>query len=148
MNVSALRQVLLSKPDASMRFTLPDGGSVPAHFHITEVGHVRKDFVDCGGTRRTTAACVLQLWVANDLGHRLKAGKLASIIDIASPLLGGQDLPVEVEYEGETMCLYLLEAATADERGLQLRLGGKHTACLAPDQCGVDANACCPPGCC
>lgn len=148
MDMSALREVLLSRPDAPMRFTLPDGGSVPAHFHITEVGHVRKDFIDCGGTLRTQAACVLQVWVANDLGHRLKAGKLASIIDISAPLFGGQDLPVEVEYEGEAMCLYRLEAATADERGLHLSLGGKHTACLAPDQCGVTENACCPPGCC
>lgn len=148
MNLSALREALLSLPEAPLRLRLPDGSSVPAHFHITEVGHVRKDFIDCGGTRRTQAACVLQAWVANDLGHRLQAGKLARILDVAGPLMDGQDLPVEVEYEDETIRLYRLESAASDGRALVMALGARNTACLAPDQCGVNANACCPPGSC
>ncbi len=148
MLMSQLRDALAGHPDATMRFVLPDETMVPAHFHITEVGHVRKDFIDCGGTRRSVAACVLQVWVANDLGHRLSAGKLSGILTLSEPLFGGQDLPVEVEYEGEALSLYGLETAAMGDRGWTLRLGGKHAGCLAPDQCGVNENACCPPGCC
>jgi hypothetical protein len=32
---------------------------VPTHYHITEVGKVQKDFIDCGGTVRSSTACVL-----------------------------------------------------------------------------------------
>ena len=34
------------------RFQTPDGNFVPPHFHITEVGMVKKHFIDCGGTER------------------------------------------------------------------------------------------------
>jgi hypothetical protein len=33
-------------------FELPNGTTVPAHFHVTEVGLVTKHFIDCGGTVR------------------------------------------------------------------------------------------------
>jgi hypothetical protein len=31
-----------------------------------------KEFIDCGGTVRSTNACVLQVWVANDVDRRLQ----------------------------------------------------------------------------
>lgn len=31
-------------------FKLENGNSVPEHFHVTEVGIITKDFIDCGGT--------------------------------------------------------------------------------------------------
>ncbi|MEI7863404.1 MAG: DUF6428 family protein, partial [Planctomycetota bacterium] len=37
---------------------LPDKSFVPAHFHITEVGRVQKDFIDCGGTVRSATTCL------------------------------------------------------------------------------------------
>jgi len=75
MNINAFREVLTANPEAAIRFMLPDGDFVPAHFHITEVGRVHKDFIDCGGTVRSTTACVLQVWVAGDLEHRLNTFK-------------------------------------------------------------------------
>jgi hypothetical protein len=76
---------------------LPDHSFVPAHFHVTEVGRVHKDFIDCGGTVRSTTACVLQVWVARTT--TTDTTKLAHIMRLASPLLKATDLPVEVEYE-------------------------------------------------
>src|SRR6478736_5953435 len=99
MNVGEFAAVLGRNPEAPLHFMLPDGDFVPAHFHVTEVGRVRKDFIDCGGTTRSTTACVLQLWVADDVDHRLTAGRLAHIVGLADPLLGNDDLPVEVEYD-------------------------------------------------
>ena len=33
-------------------FKLPNGDLVPNHFHVTEVGRVTKNFIDCGGKIR------------------------------------------------------------------------------------------------
>lgn len=50
MNVKEFCHALDSHPDAKMHWMLPDKSFVPAHYHITEVGKVQKDFIDCGGT--------------------------------------------------------------------------------------------------
>ena len=140
-SLSAVRAMLAAEPGAGVMFELPDGTRVPPHFHVTEVGRVRKDFIDCGGTVRSSERCVLQVWVAdNDEAHRLSAGKLAKIIDLAGPLLGTADLPMEVEYDVGVITQFPIEGAVRTPEGIIFRLGGKHTACLAPDRCGV---ACC-----
>src|SRR3954462_15647117 len=99
MTLSALLDALsAAPPDAPLGIELPDGAAVPAHFHVTEVGRVRKDFIDCGGTVRSWERCVLQVWVAADRDHRVSAGKLAKIIRLAAPVLGdGADMEVDVE---------------------------------------------------
>src|SRR4051812_8349005 len=99
MTLNAVTGLLVENPTAALHFRLPHGTRVPAHFHVTEVGRVRKDFIDCGGTVRSWERCVLQLWSASDDDHRLAASKLARIIQLAAPLLGPDDLPVEVEYD-------------------------------------------------
>src|SRR3954462_4353334 len=100
MTLSALLDALsAAPPDAPLGIELPDGSTVPAHFHVTEVGRVRKDFIDCGGTVRSWERCVLQVWVADDREHRVSAGKLAKIVGLGRRLLGDADLEVEVEYD-------------------------------------------------
>ena len=89
--------------------------------------------------------------MADDTDHRLDTTKLAKIIQLAAPLLKAGDLPVEVEYENGVVSQYPVAAAEVTPAGVLLHLGTKHTACLAPDRCGVGAAepACCPtPGCC
>jgi hypothetical protein len=151
VNLDAFVAVLTGNPRAALHLMLPDGSFVPAHFHVTEVGRVQKDFIDCGGTRRSTSACVLQVWVADDTGHRLDATKLARIIQIGTPLFPSMTIPVEVEYEQGAVSQYPVRQAEVTPSGVLLHLGSRHTACLAPDRCGVGAvqGACCPtPGRC
>jgi hypothetical protein len=143
MTVQQLRGALAAHPGVKMHWMLPDGSFVPSHYHITEVGKVQKDFIDCGGTVRSSQTCVLQVWVANDTDHRLETGKLAKILEVAAPLLGSDDLPVEVEYEEGVISQYPLGGIEATPSGLLFYLGTKHTACLAPDKCGVDGTGCC-----
>jgi hypothetical protein len=145
MNVAELRSVLAEYPEAPLHLMLPGGEFVPAHFHVTEVGRVQKDFIDCGGTARSAASCVLQVWVAGDASHRLSAGKLAGILRLAAPVLKSDSLPVEVEYEGVAVSQYPVAAAEVTPGGVLFHLGRKHTDCLAPDRCGVGPNA---AGCC
>ena len=140
-------------------FLLPNGQTVPAHFHITEVGQATKKFIDCGGTIRNEKKVVFQLWEANDLDHRLKPEKLINIIELAENKLELEDVEIEVEYQDTTIGKYNLEMS-----GNDFQLIASVTDCLAPDKCGVPAdklkvnlkdlspttNACCTPGskCC
>ena len=143
MTVQEFRDALERHPGEKMHWMLPDRSFVPAHYHITEVGRVQKDFVDCGGTVRSTKSCVLQVWVANDVDHRLETTKLAAILRVAGPLLQSDDLPVEVEYEEGMISQYPIGGMEVTPAGLLFHLGTKHTACLAPEKCGVGDTGCC-----
>ncbi len=151
MTLDTFIEVLSANPAATVHLMLPDHSFVPAHFHITEVGRVQKDFIDCGGTIRSTTACVLQVWVASDFDHRLDTTKLAQIVRLAAPLLKSTDLPVEIEYQNETVSQFPVATAEVTPAGILLHLGTKHTACLALDRCGIGEAAspgCAAPGCC
>ena len=144
VRLGAVRELLSKYPTAELRFRLPDGQTVPGHFHVTEVGKVRKDFIDCGGTVRTQERCVLQLWVAGDEDHQLDASKLARIITLAGPILGegGDELAVEVEYYVGMITQFPVAGIEAsDGDAIVFRLEGKHTQCLAPDRCGAPPTA-------
>ncbi|MEI8072010.1 MAG: DUF6428 family protein [Planctomycetota bacterium] len=143
MTVKELYDALELNPNVTMHWMLPDKSFVRAHYHITEVGKVHKDFIDCGGTVRSTRACVLQVWVANDRDHRLDTSKLAAIMRIAAPLFDGSDLPVEVEYEEGVISQYPIGGMEVTPSGLLFYLGTKHTACLAPEKCQVGDTGCC-----
>lgn len=143
MTIHQLRAALAAHAGVKMHWMLPDGSFVPSHYHITEVGKVQKDFIDCGGTVRSSQTCLLQVWVANDTDHRLETDTLAKILEVAAPLLGSDELPVEVEYEEAVISQYPLGGVEATPSGLLFYLGTKHTACLAPDKCGVDGSGCC-----
>ena len=152
MNLTELKTTLENNPDKKIRFILPDGGIIPAHFHITEVGHVRKDFIDCGGTQRSSSTCVLQAWIAaNDEAHSLEAGKLNKILTLASKILPGDDLTVEVEFEAPTISQFPIDSFEVTGNTVVFNLTTKHTDCLAKEQCGLEsASSCCSAetGCC
>lgn len=149
MNLSELRALLAADPAAALELVFDDGDTVPASFHVTEVGHVTRRFIDCGGTRRTTECCLLQVWVAaGDPDHRLPAGKLLDILRLADDLLPTADLPVEIEYEGCVLSQYAVAAGEAAPGWICLRLEDKHTDCLAKEACGLTPAGACGPGCC
>lgn len=115
-----------------VRFQLPNGEIVPEHFRVTEVGSVRKYFIDCGGTVRSEEVVNFQLWTADDFDHRLSAEKLRSIIELSEKQLGLGDHEIEVEYQSDTIGKYGLEV-----RDGVFQLMAKQTDCLAKDKCGV-----------
>ena len=156
MKLSEIKQHLSTAE--TVNFKLEDGTMVPEHFHVTEVGIVTKQFIDCGGTVRNEKVANFQLWDADDFEHRLKPGKLLDIIALSEKVLGMEDLEVEVEYQSQTIGKYDL---TFD--GKDFILLTKQTDCLAPEKCGVPAakpkrefvnlqsdsvNACTPGGGC
>ncbi|WP_298487178.1 DUF6428 family protein [uncultured Maribacter sp.] len=130
MKLSEIKQHLNKLENIS--FKLPNGELVPSHFHVTEVGKVTKNFMDCGGTVRNEEVVNFQLWNADDYNHRLHPEKLIHIIELSEKILHIGDLEIEVEYQGET-----IEKFGLDFDGTSFLLTRKQTDCLAKDNCGV-----------
>ncbi|MGA9639019.1 DUF6428 family protein [Flavobacterium sp.] len=130
MKLSEIKQKLATAENVT--FKLPNGEFVPEHFHVTEVGLITKNFIDCGGTVRKETVVNFQLWNANDFEHRLKPQKLTNIIQLSEKILGIEDHEIEVEYQSETIGKYDL-----DFDGTNFLLLNKKTACLAEDACGI-----------
>ncbi len=141
-----------------IEFRLPNGTLVPEHFHVTEVGKITRDFIDCGGTVRHEEVINFQLWEADDYNHRLHPDKLLKIIELSQQKLSIPDLQIEIEYQGDT-----IEKFNLDFNGTSFLLIPMQTDCLAKDNCGIPnqkqrvrlselqaMNACCDPksGCC
>jgi hypothetical protein len=155
MKLSQVKNIL--KTVETVVFTLPNGTPVPEHFHVTEIGMITKNFIDCGGTVRKESVISFQLWQANDFNHRLKPTKLLKIIELSEKTLGIEDFEIEVEYQESTIGKYNLEFD-----GKNFVLLNKNTACLAQDQCGIttekpkmklstitkQSNSCTPGGSC
>lgn len=130
MRISEIKEQLTNLENVT--FMLPNGSFVPEHFHVTEVGLVTKNFIDCGGKVRNETVVNFQLWNANDFEHRLKPKKLLDIIALSEKILGIVDFEIEVEYQAETIGKYDLGF-----EGTTFILMNKQTACLAQDQCGI-----------
>tara|TARA_R110002033_G_scaffold38255_9_gene77561 strand:+ start:7041 stop:7511 length:471 start_codon:yes stop_codon:yes gene_type:complete len=116
----------------TIAFQLPNGDLVPNHFHVTEVGKITKNFIDCGGMVRNEEVVNFQLWNADDYDHRLHPEKLLNIIELSEKVLGIGDLEIEVEYQADTIGKFGL-----DFDGTNFLLTNKQTDCLAKDNCGI-----------
>ena len=154
MKLSQIKTILNTVE--TVNFQLPNGTFVPEHFHVTEVGLITKNFIDCGGTVRNETVVNFQLWDANDYDHRLKPKRLLDIIQLSEKILNIEDFEIEVEYQDTTIGKYDL-----DFKGENFELLNKKTNCLAQDKCGIpteklrvksspDTNAsrCSPDGSC
>jgi len=153
MQLSTLRAALEENPTKNIAFVLPDGKAVPVHAHITEAGITEKRFLDCGGKFRRTSFASLQIWVADDIDHRLPAGKLASILEKASELLDFGDLEIQIECQEGSIGLFSVVSRSVEDDLLVFTLENKQTACLAPAVCLPEASegeSCCGEGssCC
>lgn len=135
ISISALKAALAAAPSLPLTVVWTDGEPIEPHFHVTEVGRVQKDFVDCGGTVRRLVTCLLQTWVGDDLDHRITAGKLLKAFEHAAPVLGAEDLPVELEYETCNVVQLVVASVKQESDRLVLQLGSKHTDCLAKELC-------------
>lgn len=144
MKLSDFKKALLSAPEAKLKFVLPDGDVIEPHAHITEVGRIDKTFIDCGGKIWKKSTCLLQAWVADDVEHRFLPGKLVVVLEKAAPILGEDDLEMEIEYEDCAITQFTVGAVALADGVLTFQLGDKHTACLAQDVC-LTGNA---AGCC
>jgi hypothetical protein len=150
MKLYELKRALQKYPESLPRFVLPDGDPIPAHAHVTEVGHALKNFIDCGGVTGKTETVLLQTHVGDDSEHCLTSKRLAKILELGDHLLPHDRLDVEVEYNCCVVAQYPIAEAKPAGEHLDLILENKRTQCLArerakarsaPDCCGVET--CC-----
>ena len=158
MNLSAFK-ISLSQME-ELRFSLTNGHTVPAHFHVSEIAEISKKFIDCGGVVRNETKLTFQLWYSEDFDHRITPEKLLKIIDTTQKRIGIGNHEIEVEYQlDDVLGSYELRL-----EGSQFLLSPKEAACLAPGQCdtsfkpkvrlstkdiAVNSSSCTPgSGCC
>ena len=144
MKLRDLRTVSEAHPTKFPRFVLPDGDQIPAHTHVTEVGHVVRNFIDCGGLTGREESVVLQTYVGNDLDHRLRSDRFAKILSLGDRVVPHTDLEVEVEFDCCVVAQYpISETRIAGDR-LEILLGRKATQCRSRERQKAEAaEACC-----
>jgi hypothetical protein len=151
MKLNALAAALEQYPHALTRFVLPDGNYIPAHAHVTEIGHILKTSIDCGGVTGRSESMVVQAHVGNDTDHRLNSDRFAKILRLGNRVLPHADLDVEVEYDCCVVAQYPITQIHPAGTHLDLLLGRKRTQCLAQERakkavagaCNAAASNCC-----
>lgn len=145
MKLNDLRSALEKHPDSLPRFVLPDGDPIPAHAHVTEVGHVVKTFIDCGGVRGKNETVLLQTHVGADVDHRLKSDRFAKILRLGEQVLPHDQIEVEVEYDCCVVAQYPVTAVKPAGEHIDLILGQRRTQCLAQERqkAAAPGESCC-----
>jgi hypothetical protein len=116
---------------------LPDGDFIPPHAHVTEVGHVVKNFIDCGGVIGKSETVLLQTHVGQDTDHRLKSDRLAKILRLGERVLPHDQIEVEVEYDCCVVAQYPVSEVKPSGKHLDVILGKRRTQCLAKERRGA-----------
>ena len=143
MTLHGLQNALEANPRRFPRFVLPDGDYIPAHAHVTEVGHVVRNFIDCGGLTGKEEKVVLQTHVGNDADHRLRSDRFAKILELGNRVIPSADLDVEVEYDCCVVAQYPITEVATDGEHLNLILRPGRTQCRAQERRQSEAAARC-----
>src|SRR5262245_42128538 len=151
MTLRDLQETLEKHPTRFPRFVLPDGNYIPAHAHVTEVSHIVRNFIDCGGMIGREEKIVLQTHVGDDKGHRLRSDRFAKILQLGNRVISSVDLHVDVEYDCCVVAQYPIEGTRPEGSYLNLMLQRGRTQCRARerreaeagDSCCQAASACC-----
>lgn len=144
MKLIEFKTALSNNSNKELCFLFPNGKSIEPEFHITEVGHVVKNFVDCGGTLRKRESCLLQAWIdEHDSSHRLNAGKLSHILQLSREIISSDQLAIELEYGRCRVSQFAVESYFASARVLTFQLANKKTDCLARGACEPTSEPSC-----
>jgi Family of unknown function (DUF6428) len=143
MTFHDLENVLEANSELFPRFVLPNGDYIAAHAHVTEVGHVVRNFIDCGGLVGKEEKIVLQTHVGDDTDHRLRADQFAKILRLGNRVIPSADLDVDVEYDCCVVAQYPIAEAAPDGDHLNLILRRGRTQCRARERRDSETAACC-----
>jgi Family of unknown function (DUF6428) len=144
MKLKTLRDILRRHADTLPQFVLPDGSTIPHHAHLTEVGHVVKKFIDCGGQTGVEEKVLLQTHVGSDTEHRLRSDRFANILELGRSVLPNDQLEVEVEYDCCVVAQYPISEVKRQGEHLDIVLQRGRTQCRARER----RKAATSGGCC
>ena len=151
MKLNVLKDLLGRYPRTFPRFVLPDGDYIPAHAHVTEIGHVVRDFIDCGGETGREEKALLQTHVGRDTEHRLRSDRFGKILELGGRVLPSNELDVDVEYDCCVVAQYPISEIKRVGKYLDIILERGRTQCRARERREAATNdACCGAGtaCC
>ena len=151
MTLRDLQEMLKKHASSFPRFVLPDRSYIPAHAHLTEVSHLVRNFIDCGGMIGKEEKIVLQTHVGDDKEHRLRSDRFAKILQLGTRVIPSAELHVDVEYDCCVVAQYPIARAQSEGNYLNLVLQRGRTQCRArerrevevTDSCCQAASACC-----
>ena len=145
MTFQDLQNALETNPKQFPRFVLPTSGDyIPAHAHVTEVGHVVRNFIDCGGQTGREEKIVLQTHVGPDTDHRLRSDRFAKILSLGKHILPSGEPDVEIEYDCCVVAQYPIAEARPRGKYLDIILQRGRTQCRASERRATEtANDCC-----
>jgi hypothetical protein len=143
MKLKTLKETLRKHSGSFPRFVLPDGGFIPRHAHLTEIGHVVKKLVDCGGQTGAEEKALLQTHVGNDTEHRLRSDRFANILELGGRILPNDQLDVEVEYDCCVVSQYPISEIRREGEHLDIILQRGRTQCRARQRREATNEACC-----
>jgi Family of unknown function (DUF6428) len=151
MTLDDLKNALEANPTVFPRFILPDGDYIPAHAHVSEVGHVVRNFIDCGGLIGSEEKIVLQTHVGDDTDHRLRSDRFAKILRLGKRVIPSANLDVDVEYDCCIVAQYPIAEVQPKGQYLDLILQRGRTQCRARERREAETDdGCCatPASCC
>src|SRR4029453_5825153 len=143
MTLQDLQNAVEANSGRFSRFVLPDGDYIPAHAHVTEVGHVVRTFIDCGGLTGKEEKALLQTHIGNDTDHRLRSDRFAKILELGNRVIPSADLDVDVEYDCCVVAQYPIAEVAPDGEHLNLILRRGRTQCRAQERRHETAAHCC-----
>ncbi len=144
MTLHDLQNALEANPKRFPRFVLPNGDYIPAHAHVTEVEHLVRNFIDCGGLTGKEEKVVLQTHVGDDTEHRLQSDRFAKILQLGNRVIPNADLDVDVEYDCCVVAQYPIAETQLRGQYLDLILKRGRTQCRARERRQAETAA----GCC
>jgi hypothetical protein len=151
MTFHDLQNALEANRNRFPRFVLPNGDYIPAHAHITEVGHLVRNFIDCGELSGKEEKVVLQMHVGDDTDHRLRSDRFAKILRLGKRVIPTANLDVDVEYDCCVVAQYPIAGTKPDGEHLNLILQRGRTQCRVRERrqnetaaaCCATSAACC-----
>jgi uncharacterized protein DUF6428 len=138
-----LQETLQEHPSRFPRFVLPDGNFIPAHAHLTEVSHVVRNFIDCGGMTGQEEKIVLQMHVGDDKEHRLRSDRFAKILQFGNRVIPSVNLDIDVEYDCCVVAQYPIAELQLEGNYLDLMLQHGQTQCRARERREAEGADCC-----
>lgn len=163
MKTQEFLDILKNNQDKSLLFEYAPGQLVGAHYHITEVKHLKIDAVDCGANTDTWNETIIQLWESpSEIGKTeyMTAYKALGILNKVGTMKP-YDLNSEVKIEYGNSLFHTAHLFIDDYEihgtNLLLKLVVTKTDCKAKETCRVpetvfvnEEESCCTPGggCC
>jgi hypothetical protein len=116
-----------------------------------KIGHLVRNFIDCGGLSGKEEKVVLQTHVGDDTDHRLRSDRFAKILRLGKRVIPTANLDVDVEYDCCVVAQYPIAEATPEGEHLNLILQRRRTQCRVRERresetaagCCATSAACC-----